>query len=75
MTSLFFEVYHSVTSSSRSWGAQGPALLRRIHIKIPVSKQKIYSMASDWLAAVVPANQMPFLKYKFTNMDFNMEIS
>ena len=32
-------------------------------------------MASDWLAAVLPANQMPGLKNLLTNMDFNMEIS
>ena len=31
-------------------------------------------MASDRLAAVLPANQMPGLKM-LTNMDFNMEIS
>ena len=33
-------------------------------------------MASDWLAAVLSANQMPGLKIltKLTNMDFNMEI-
>ena len=32
-------------------------------------------MASDWLAAVLPANQMPGLNIFLTNMDFNMEIS
>ena len=32
-------------------------------------------MASDWLAAVLPANQMPGLKTFLNNMDFNMEIS
>ena len=32
-------------------------------------------MASDWLAAVLPANQMTDLKSLLTNMDFNMEIS
>ena len=32
-------------------------------------------MASDRLTAVLPANQMPGLKYLLTNMDFNMEIS
>ena len=31
-------------------------------------------MASDWLVAVLPAKQMPVLKYLLTNMDFNMEI-
>ena len=31
-------------------------------------------MASDWLTAVLPANQMPGSKI-FVNMDFNMEIS
>ena len=30
-------------------------------------------MASDWLAAVPPANQIPGLKFLLTNMDFNME--
>ena len=32
-------------------------------------------MASDWLVAVLPANQTPGLKILLTNMDFNMEIS
>ena len=32
-------------------------------------------MASDWLAAVQPANQMPGLKILLTNMDLNMEIA
>ena len=32
-------------------------------------------MASDWLVAVMPANQMPGLKTFLTNMGFNMEIS
>ena len=32
-------------------------------------------MASDWLAAVLPANQMSGLKPLWTNMDFNMEVS
>ena len=31
-------------------------------------------MASDWLAAVLPDNQKPGLKF-FTNMDFNTEMS
>ena len=31
-------------------------------------------MASDWLAAVLPANQMPGWKSLLTNMDFNMGI-
>ena len=30
-------------------------------------------MTSDWLAAVLPANQMPGSKI-LTNMDFNMDI-
>ena len=29
-------------------------------------------MASDWLAAVPPANQMPDLKTLLTNMDFGL---
>ena len=29
-------------------------------------------MASDWLAAVLPANQMPGLKSLLTYIDFNM---
>ena len=32
-------------------------------------------MASDWLATVLPANQMPGLKTLLTNMEFNIEIS
>ena len=34
------------------------------------------NMASDWLAAELPANQMSDMKIFFfsTNMDFNMEI-
>ena len=31
-------------------------------------------MAPDWLAAVLPANQIPGLKICVTNMDLNMEI-
>ena len=31
-------------------------------------------MASDWLAAVLPANQKQGLKI-FVNVDFNMEMS
>ena len=32
-------------------------------------------MASDWLATVLPANQMPGLKIFENDMDFHMEIS
>ena len=32
-------------------------------------------MASDWLAAVLPANQMPGLKLLLTKIDFIMDIS
>ena len=32
-------------------------------------------MASDWLVAELPANQMPGWKIFVNNMDFNMEIS
>ena len=31
----------------------GPGLLRKIHVKIHVSKQGFSNMASDWLAAVL----------------------
>ena len=32
-------------------------------------------MACDWLAAVLPGNQMPGLEIFLNNLDFNMEIS
>ena len=32
-------------------------------------------MASDWLVAVLPANQMSGLKIFVKNMDFDIEIS
>ena len=32
-------------------------------------------MASDWLVAVLPANQIPDLNIFVINMDFNMDIS
>ena len=32
-------------------------------------------MASGWLVAVLPANQMPGLKSLLTNMDFNIVVS
>ena len=40
----------------------GPGLLSKIHVKFHVSYQGFSNMASDWLAAVLPANQMPGLK-------------
>ena len=40
----------------------GPGLLREFHVKIYVKSQGFSNMASDWLAAVLPANQMPGLK-------------
>ena len=39
-----------------------PGLLSKFHVKIHVSKQGFSSMASDWLAAVLCANQMSGLK-------------
>ena len=41
----------------QDWG-----LLSKIHVKSHVSLQGFSNMASDWLAAVLPANQMPGLK-------------
>ena len=40
----------------------GCGLLSKTHVKFHVSKQGFSSMASDWLAAVLPANQMPGMK-------------
>ena len=40
----------------------GPGLLSEIHVYIHVSEQRFSNMAFDWLAAVLPANQMPGLK-------------
>ena len=34
-----------------------PGLLAKIHVKIHVIKQDVSNRASDWLAAVLPANQ------------------
>ena len=52
----------------------GWGLLSKIHVKFHVRLQGFSNIASDWLVAVLPANQMPGLKI-LTNMDFNMEIS
>ena len=41
---------------------QGPGIQSKIHIKFHVLWQGFSNMASDWLAAVLPANQMPGLK-------------
>ena len=41
---------------------QGWGLLSKIHVKFYVSQQEFSNMASDWLVAVLPANQMPGLK-------------
>ena len=43
-----------------SWS--GPWITKQIHVKFHVSWQRFSNMASDWLAAVLPANQMPGLK-------------
>ena len=40
----------------------GPGLLSKIHVKFDVSQQGFSNIASDWLAAVLPANHMPGLK-------------
>ena len=60
--------------------SSGPGLLRNIHVKIHISLQRISNLASDWLAAQLPANQMPGLKIHvrkslLTNMEFNMEFA
>ena len=39
------------------WG-----LLCKIHVNFHVSQQGFSDMASDWLAAVLPADQMPGLE-------------
>ena len=41
---------------------QEPELLGKIHVKFHVNLQAFSNMASDLLAAVQPANQMPGLK-------------
>ena len=51
-----------------------PGLLSKIHVKIHVRWQEFSNMASNWLAALQPANQMPGLKI-FVNVYCNMEIS
>ena len=50
-----------VPPNSKPWFEyiQGLGLLCKIHV---VSQQGFSNMASDWLAAVLPANQMPDLK-------------
>ena len=40
----------------------GWGLLSEIHAKFHASSQGFSNMASDWLAAVLPAKQMPGLK-------------
>ena len=43
-------------------GLLGPGLPSKSLVKIHVSQQGFSNMASDWLVAVLPANQMPGLK-------------
>ena len=40
----------------------GPGLLSKIHVQFHVSQLGFSDMASDWLAAVLPANEMTCLK-------------
>ena len=40
----------------------GWELLSKIHVKFHVGLQGFSNMASDWLAAVLPANQTPGLR-------------
>ena len=60
----------AMMKNHHGWG-----LLGKIHVKFYASYQGFSNMASDWLAAVLPANQMPGWRSLLTNMDFNMEIS
>ena len=41
---------------------QGLGLWSKIHVEFYVSQQAFSYKASDWLAAVLPANQMPGLQ-------------
>ena len=50
--------------------AEGPGLLSKIHVKNYGS----WHMASDWLAALLPANQKAGLEIFVSYMDFNIEI-
>ena len=40
----------------------GLGLPSKIHVKFHVNKHGFSNMATDWLAAVLPANQIPALK-------------
>ena len=56
--SLKLEENIGTHSDDQGWG-----LLSKIHVKFCVSWQGFPNMASDWLVAVLPANQMPSLKF------------
>ena len=49
-------------------------MLNKIHVKIQVNQQEFSNMASDWLAAVLPASQIPSLKMFLNKNDLNMFI-
>ena len=56
----------------------GPISLRKSHVfklKTHIGKQECSNLASDWLAAMLPANQRPGLKSLLTNLGFNMDFS
>ena len=52
----------AICKASGSAYRQGWGLLSKIRVKFHVCKLGFSNMASDWLAAVLPANQMPGLK-------------
>ena len=52
-----------------------PGFLSKILVKIHAKLQRFSNMASDWLAIILPGNEMPGLKILLTNMDFNSDIS
>ena len=49
---------------------QGLGLLSKTHVKF--SLQGCSNMGSDWLAAVLPANEKPGLQIFLIKMDFNI---
>ena len=77
---MFLSVAHQTAQQPAHWPKDNSpitwagGLLSKIHVKFYVNWQEFSSMASDWLAAVLPANQMPSLLIFVTTMDFNMEI-
>ena len=57
-----FNVFTREITASQQLTIQGWGLQSKIHAKFHVIQQGFSNIDSDWLAAVLPANQMPGCK-------------